>query len=60
MALLVALGLALTPWAPGNAHVIVFGLFVTFVLYPELSKRRRAWARELLAALVEAHSMQRL
>jgi hypothetical protein len=58
-ALLLGLGLAMTPWAPGNGHVIVFGLYVTLVLYPELSPRRRSWVRELLMAWVAAHSTKR-
>lgn len=59
-AVLVGLAGAMAPWAVGSAHVIVFGLYVTFVLYPELSPRRWGWVRELLMPyLVEAYTARR-
>jgi hypothetical protein len=55
-AALVGLAVAMAPWAPGSAHVVVFGLFVTFVVYPEVCRRRWGWVRQLLNAVVEAHT----
>jgi hypothetical protein len=57
-ALLLAIGAAMTPWAPGSAHVVVFGCYAMFVLYPELSPGRWSWVRELLR-VVQAFTRRR-